>query len=344
MTLPEGRGRPDSGRQRAVSQPPPSAARSEFDLADFDDPDAMALGPAGGANAAPGPAPVVDDAGEVRVTFRAPRDSEIPRPAPEGDLRPTLRDKVPRPLIAGEEEDATVDRLGPTMPTISFEDETFERPSLSMLAEQASDLDSLDGAESDDLALDRRAGSEGDTSAGDSSERETTQLYQRGRRPSKGAASMELIAAELEADLDDSVSIDPSLGDDAIKARVGWLINRARSEHGAGHFPMAVVAIDLALEQDPESAVAQKLIHSNRDVLYEVYRGFLGNLRAIPNLAMPMDKIPMHELDHRSAFLLSRVDGVLTLEDVLDVSGMARLEAFRHLCRLLLRGILELRA
>jgi hypothetical protein len=90
--------------------------------------------------------------------------------------------------------------------------------------------------------------------------------------------------------------------------------------------------------------VAQKLIHSNRDVLYEVYRGFLGNLHAIPSLAMPMDKIPMHELDHRSAFLLSRVDGVLTLEDVLDVSGMARLEAFRHLCRLLLRGILELRA
>jgi hypothetical protein len=28
---------------------------------------------------------------------------------------------------------------------------------------------------------------------------------------------------------------------------------------------------------------------------------------------------------------------------VLDVSGMARLEAYRHLCRLLLRGILEVR-
>ncbi len=343
VTRPEGRARPDSGRHRPLSRPPPSAARSEFDLADFDDPDAMSLGPAGSAATLPGPAPAAEDAGEVRVTFRAPRDSEIPPAMVEGDLRPTLRSKA-QPSRASEEEEATVDRLGPTMPSISFEDETFERPSLSMLAEQASDLDSLDGAESDDLALDRRAGSEGDTGLGDSSERETTQLYQRAMRPSKGAVSMELIAAELEADLDDSVSIDPSLGDDAIKARVGWLINRARSEHGAGHFPMAVVAIDLALEQHPESAVAQKLIHSNRDVLTEVYRSFLGNLHAVPSLAMPMDKIPLHELDHRSAFLLSRVDGVLTLEDVLDVSGMARLEAFRHLCRLLLRGILELRS
>jgi hypothetical protein len=74
-----------------------------------------------------------------------------------------------------------------------------------------------------------------------------------------------------------------------------------------------------------------------------VYRSFLGDMRAVPSLAMSMDRIPMHELDHRAAFLLSRIDGALTLEDVLDVSGMARLEALRHLCRLILRGFLELR-
>jgi hypothetical protein len=351
VTRPDRRGRPDSGRQRMATRstaPPPSATpksepRSEFDLADFDDPDAQALGPAGRpAAVAPRPPAADDDGGEVRVTFRAPRDSEAPRTVPlDAVTRPTERD-VARPEPSAAEEEDTVDRRAMSS-AVSFDDETFERPSLSMLAEAASDLDSIDGAESDDLGVDRRPGSEGDTGTGDASERETTQLYQRAARPSKGAVSMELIAAELEADLDESVSIDPSLGDDAIKARVGWLINRARSEQDAGHFPMAVVAIDLALEQHPDSAVAQKLIHSNRDVLYDVYRSFLGNMHAIPSLAMAMDKIPLHELDHRAAFLLSRVDGVLTLEDVLDVSGMARLEAFRHLTRLILRGILELR-
>ncbi len=368
VTRPERRPHSDSGRMRAgtrstapapgvargrpSSAPPPSvqSPRAEFDLADFDDPDPPAIGAAMGSVLSGRPA-ISEDGAEVRVTFRSPRDSDQPRPgaptAPAGEARAAVsaggRAEEHGP---GEDDEATVDRL---RPPVSFDDETYERPSLSMLSEVGGDLDSLYGdADSDDLgsdlALERRPGSEGDTGIGDSSERETTQLYQRATRPSKGAVSMELIAAELEADLDESVSIDPSLGEDAIKARVGWLINRARSENQAGHFPVAVVAIDLALEQHPDSAVAQKLIHSNREVLYEVYRSFLGDLSAVPSLAMSMDKIPMHELDHRAAFLLSRIDGALTLEDVLDVSGMARLEAFRHLSRLLLRGILEFRS
>ena len=385
VTQPERRARPDSGRQRNTerSTPPPmpdvatgsrnristapppatsdrsqpviesrippgSGPRSEFDLADFDDPDAPGLGPAGAAPSARQAAPAPEEGAEVRVTFRAPRESEIPaiglssKPAP----------LPPPPVRSADEADdeSTVDRQRPQLAPlvgVSFDDDTYERPSLSTLAEAGGDLESLDGeaADSDDLRLDRRLGSEADTGhGGDTAERETTQLYRRERRLSKGAVSMELIAAELEADLDESVSMDPALGEDAVKARVGWLISKARSENQAGHFPVAVVAIDLALEQHPDSAVAQKLIHSNREVLYEVYRSFLGDMHAVPSLAMSMDKIPMQDLDHRAAFLLSRIDGALTLEDVLDVSGMARLEAFRHLCRLLLRGILELRS
>ena len=370
VTRPERRARPDSGRQRnterstpppmpevaaprgRVSSGPPPAARAaeqraEFDLADFDDPDAAGVAPSLGQVMSGPPAVAEDAAAEVRVTFRAPRESESPRPPSAQPLPPPPtppRRRAPLDLAPGDDDESTVDRLRPPLSPlsgVSFDDETYERPSLAMLAEAAGDLDSLEGADSDDLGVgaDRRPASEGDPV-----ERETTQLYRRERRLSRGAASMELIAAELEADLDESVSIDPSLGEDAVKARVGWLINKARSENRAGHFPVAVVAIDLALEQHPDSAVAQKLIHSNREILYEVYRSFLGDMRAVPSLAMPMDKIPMHELDHRAAFLLSRIDGVLTLEDVLDVSGMARLEALRHLSRLLMRGILELRA
>ena len=43
----------------------------------------------------------------------------------------------------------------------------------------------------------------------------------------------------------------------------------------------------------------------------------------------------------RAAFLLSRVDGTLSLDEILDVSGMPRLEAYRYLCQLFLRGILR---
>lgn len=55
------------------------------------------------------------------------------------------------------------------------------------------------------------------------------------------------------------------------------------------------------------------------------------------------DRVPRHgsataDLEPRSAFLLSRIDGSMTVEDVLDVSGMPRLEALRTLALLARRG------
>ena len=44
------------------------------------------------------------------------------------------------------------------------------------------------------------------------------------------------------------------------------------------------------------------------------------------------------DLEPRSAFLLSRIDGAMTVEDVLDVSGMPRLEALRVMALLVRRG------
>jgi hypothetical protein len=60
------------------------------------------------------------------------------------------------------------------------------------------------------------------------------------------------------------------------------------------------------------------------------------------------DRVPMHgeavsDLEPRSAFLLSRVDGAMTVEAVLDVSGMPRLEALRTLALLVRRGALRIK-
>ena len=73
-------------------------------------------------------------------------------------------------------------------------------------------------------------------------------------------------------------------------------------------------------------------------LLGRTYQAVLGGL----------DKIPQHgnatpNLEPRSAFLLSRLDGSLTIEDVLDVSGMPRLEALRVLAELVVRGVIVLR-
>ena len=46
-------------------------------------------------------------------------------------------------------------------------------------------------------------------------------------------------------------------------------------------------------------------------------------------------------LDPKSAFLLSRIDGMLSADDLLDVSGMPRNETLSILLNLILRGVVE---
>ena len=58
-------------------------------------------------------------------------------------------------------------------------------------------------------------------------------------------------------------------------------------------------------------------------------------------LAKSLQELQSAPINPRAAFLLSRIDGTLTIDELLDVSGMPRLEAYRHLCQLYLRGILR---
>jgi hypothetical protein len=46
-------------------------------------------------------------------------------------------------------------------------------------------------------------------------------------------------------------------------------------------------------------------------------------------------------LGPEEGFVLSRIDGLLSIDEILDVCGMPRLEAYRYLCQLFLRGILR---
>ncbi|HUS64526.1 MAG TPA: hypothetical protein VMZ28_08285 [Kofleriaceae bacterium] len=338
-------------RAYKISVPPPPALQP-FDISDFS-PDLVETveGVRGIARTAPPepPPPIVPAAPtepevrDVRVSFRnstAPPPARLPTPAAGPDEE--TMDRQPGwtiPATDGDVPPLEPGRRAPTEdPTIgtssvevddqllSFEDQTIEgrRVPLSSMEDAIADLGP--GAE-----------------PGDPDGERPTQLYS---RPSGSRApqtiSLPLASTELAAELDDAVAGEEGTPD-TIAARVRWLFERASRELKAGRFSLAAVAVDLALSEHPDSAVAQKAVQSSRDLVYEVYRNYLGDLGLVPALAQPIDTIPVSELDHRAAFLLTRVDGVLTLEDILDVSGMARLEAYRHLCRLLMRGFLSVR-
>jgi hypothetical protein len=168
-------------------------------------------------------------------------------------------------------------------------------------------------------------------------------------------ASLELGSAPLPGDGDwDEVcdkmreqvagTLPPdATGEEQVRQWVGAFIDRARLELDRGEPVLAVTALELALSEQPESVVAQKLIHRHIDLLIEIYQAYLNEPSRVPSVAVPMHELSAHSLDNRSAFLLSRIDGTFSIEEILDVSGMTNLETYRHLCKLLLKGILELR-
>lgn len=138
---------------------------------------------------------------------------------------------------------------------------------------------------------------------------------------------------------DDAPANEPR--EDRTRRRIMTLFERAGEWGRTGELDRAVAAIDLALAEDPNSALAQKLIHRNRETMMNVFQAFLGDLQRTPALARPLHELATAPISPRAAFLLSRVDGTLSLDEILDVSGMPRIEAYRYLCQLYLRGILR---
>jgi tetratricopeptide (TPR) repeat protein len=147
-------------------------------------------------------------------------------------------------------------------------------------------------------------------------------------------------AAQILDDVDAGVEVGET-EDERSRRRITALFERAVAYNGVGDTEKALLAIDLALDEDPESALAQKMIHRNRDTAMQVFQAYLGNLERQPALAKPLHELSSAPISPRAAFLLSRIDGTLTIDEILDVSGMPRIEAYRYLCQLFLRGILK---
>jgi tetratricopeptide (TPR) repeat protein len=129
--------------------------------------------------------------------------------------------------------------------------------------------------------------------------------------------------------------------EEQTRRRITALLQKAVAFSESQETEKAVAAVDLALSEDPNSALGQKLIARNKDTIMQVFQTFIGDLERMPQLAKPLQELQNAPINPRAAFLLSRIDGSLTIDELLDVSGMPRLEAYRHICQLFLRGILR---
>ncbi|MGE0790976.1 MAG: hypothetical protein AB7S26_35220 [Sandaracinaceae bacterium] len=113
------------------------------------------------------------------------------------------------------------------------------------------------------------------------------------------------------------------------------LATEMQDRFALGDYTTALRVAELLLGKDPEHPSALRTSSASRDKLAALYASRLGSLDAVPEIGVEPSDIRWLGLDHKAGFLLSRVDGEHSLEELIDVSGMTRLDALRLLVELL---------
>jgi hypothetical protein len=119
------------------------------------------------------------------------------------------------------------------------------------------------------------------------------------------------------------------------------LTSEMTDRYELGDFSGALVAAEMVLARDPDDAAARQYAAACRERLEQFYVSRVGSLTRVPIVTVRDVDLRWLGLDHRAGFLLSRIDGHASLEEVLDVSGMPRLEALRTLVELCDAGALS---
>jgi tetratricopeptide (TPR) repeat protein len=122
--------------------------------------------------------------------------------------------------------------------------------------------------------------------------------------------------------------------------RVDTMLSGAEQLHQQGTFEGSLWLCEKILTVEPDNAKTLKLLKRNQEILLKQYESRLSDLSAVPVIQVPQQEIVWHKLDHRAGFLLSRVDGMLSFDDILDISGMGRFEATRILAQLIEQGVI----
>ena len=114
---------------------------------------------------------------------------------------------------------------------------------------------------------------------------------------------------------------------------------KARALYEDGQFAKAR---DLIVKVIAEGGApwASEMLDSVEGELERSHIDALGSLTKTPVLDVKMSMLPQLNLDHRSGFLLSQIDGFMTFEDILDLSAMSRLETLEVLVDLMDKGII----
>jgi hypothetical protein len=116
-----------------------------------------------------------------------------------------------------------------------------------------------------------------------------------------------------------------------------------RERFSLGDYTGALEMSELILAEEPGNLEAAECGENCRTVLENMYAARLGSLDRAPMVVVPRTQMRWLSMDHRAGFILSLIDGSSSIEMILDVSGMPKLDALRILHELVQQKIVAFR-
>jgi hypothetical protein len=116
-----------------------------------------------------------------------------------------------------------------------------------------------------------------------------------------------------------------------------------RERFSLGDYTGALEMAELILAEEPGNLEAAECGENCRTVLESMFAAKLGALNRVPMVVVPRTQMRWLSIDHRAGFVLSLVDGSSSVDMILDVCGMPKLDALRILHELVERKIVAFR-
>lgn len=109
----------------------------------------------------------------------------------------------------------------------------------------------------------------------------------------------------------------------------------ARDRFQLHDFDGAITLAEQVSLGSPGYDEARSLVIEARAQLLKMYESKVGNFGAVPRVLVSSEEMIWLNLNHRAGFILSQIDGQVTYEDIVSLSGMPRLDTVRILADLI---------
>jgi len=159
-----------------------------------------------------------------------------------------------------------------------------------------------------------------------------------GDGPSENIVGAGLVLDTLAPKTPEAMRVLP---EQPVRDSFAMLMEGAEELFALGDFSGSLETVEKALEIKSDEPKALAFLTRIKETLLKMYESKLGGITKRPRVRVNPSEIMWLNIDHRAGFVLSQIDGMVSYDEVLALSGMSRFDTCRILATLLEEGVIE---